>query len=79
MMKDTTAHAANCLTLPIDAEGNDRAADENQWKEVEAIVVLTPVMYEPLNQEEKAESEEEANEPIIDTLGEPDDEAVESE
>ncbi len=51
VMKDTTQHTENCPTIPE----NEAVTAPPLWKEVEAIVVLTPVMYEPLNQEKEVE------------------------
>ncbi len=71
VMRDTTLHAANCNARPfINAleewrEGTeDRHIDESQWKEIEAVVVLTPQMFESLNPapEEGEVVEEDGNE-----------------
>lgn len=61
LMKDGTVHAENCDARPL-AEGEDRNVAEPQWKEVEAVVVLTPVMYEPLEKNEEETEEEGAEE-----------------
>ncbi len=53
LMLDSTQHLPNCDARPLgkDEAPIDRNIAEPQWKEIEATVVLMPVMYEPLNKE----------------------------
>ena len=46
-MKDTTKHAENCEARVL-VEGEHREVAVAEWKEITAVIVLTPVMYEPL-------------------------------
>ena len=50
-MLDITQHAENCDARPLgkDESPLDRNIAAPQWKEITAVIVLTPVMYEPLN------------------------------
>ena len=49
-MLDTTQHTENCNARPW-KEGDEDRRDysDPQWKTITAVIVLTPVMYEPLN------------------------------
>ena len=51
-MNDVTKHVENCEARPLEDEA-DRTVTEPQWKEITAVIVLTPVMYEPLQPKEE--------------------------
>lgn len=59
VMLDTTQHTPNCPTLTLLPDGTENPqVEEKKWKEVEAVVVLTPRMYEPLQVDQPEETPE---------------------
>lgn len=50
VMVDRTAHAPEC-------SAHEKTIDEVEYRETEAVVILTPAMYEPLNAPEETDDE----------------------